>query len=117
MDWIIADMDQGIIRRESSRRAALGWILGYGAGQVLSRHDYPGRPIYDYVIGNPGEEETASSYCLLRVDVAHRWGFDWAFELPDQYPFPTQPYKRGALDDIEREQLRRYIERSSTRSD
>ena len=115
MEWLVADIDQGIIRREPSRRAALGWILGYGAGQVLSRHDYSGRPIYDYIVGIPGEEESASSYCLLRADVAHRWGFEWAFELPDQYPFPAQPYKRGALDDIEREQLRRYVERSSVR--
>ena len=115
MEWLVADMDQGIIRREPSRRAALGWILGAGAGKVLSRHDYPGRPVYDYVVGIPGEEQSASSYCLIRADVAHRWGFEWAFELPDQYPFPTKPYTRGALDDDERERLRRYIERSSNR--
>ncbi|MFC9973518.1 hypothetical protein ACFVH6_21750 [Spirillospora sp. NPDC127200] len=89
-DWLVCDMDDGVLRREPTRAAARAWWLSHeGAARVIARHRYmPGS--YEYIVGQ-NVEDCASAF-IVRSDVAHLGGWD-----PHQaplYPHADDPFKR-----------------------
>lgn len=108
--WLIADVDEGILRREASLKAARAWVRRYGEGQMRLNYAYSSGLAYDYTVTSP--DETGWKVTILRADQAGAYGFEWAFELPDQFPYPTDPYRHAALTDDERSELRDHIEKA-----
>jgi len=92
--WLILDMDEGVIRREPTRRAAVAWIVDCHGGRVVGRHNaVPGS--YEYHVGDPADEYDRVCYFVERLDAAARngWG-DW-FAVPDLYPFADRAHETG----------------------
>lgn len=106
--WLVLDMDEGVIRREPTRRAAVAWITEHHDAQVVSRRRYRAGD-YEYHIGNPGDEESGVCYFVQRLDMAVLDGWDHWFEIPDLYPFPRQPHFADC--DVDRDALIRAKER------
>ena len=93
--WVVCDTDGGILRRESSRRAAVEWLKSFLGGEVLNRHAYgPGR--FEYSIGHRGDED-ADSLFVVRADRLRAGG--WDLEQSALYPSTVDPY-----DHVERDQ-------------
>lgn len=88
--WAVFDMDDGILRLEPTRRAAVRWLTSSGAGQILARHSY-GPGDFEYVIGRRAEEAVAAFF-VLRSDLLHRSGWDPG-QIP-LYPVADDPYER-----------------------
>jgi hypothetical protein len=88
--WLVLDMDEGVLRREPTRRAAVDWMTSHDGGSVLSRH-CSGPGAYEYTIGYPGEDR-ASNHFVERLDAAVRAGWDRCFPVPDKYPYPDRPH-------------------------
>ena len=107
--WLVLDIDQGILRRERSLEAARAWTRGYGEGQLRLEHAYPSRLAFEYGVISP--DENGWNAFIVRADQANIFGFAWAFELPDQFPYPADPYRHGALSDDDRAELRDHIEK------
>jgi len=51
--WIVADMDDGVLRRAPTRRAGVTWALAHFGGLLLERHGYSG--CWEYLFGFPDE--------------------------------------------------------------
>lgn len=88
--WFVVDMDDGIVRRTSTKREALAWALG----QVCSTNILPGEKrlhdgFYAYYIG-PSREDCEEVW-IARGDAAHRQGFDITQE--PLYPHADDPYE------------------------
>ena len=90
LPWLVLDMDEGVIRRESTRAALVAWLLAEENGVVLRRRDQ-GPGAYEYTIGLPGEDST-SNYFVERLDAAVCNGWDWYFQVPDKFPFADRPH-------------------------
>lgn len=93
-DWLVVDMDQGLLRRERTRRAALRWCMGMGGyNHVISRHRY-GPGAYEYRVGFsttfPGDTDT-DTWSIERVPRARRAGFA-GVDGPPLYPYADEPY-------------------------
>ena len=90
MTWAVADMDEGILRREPSRQAALRWVLDHHCtNRVLRRHAY-GPGAYEYRVG--ADMEDGSEAFIVREDQLASHGYD-----PEQvslYPLPKDPHQR-----------------------
>lgn len=86
--WVAADMDEGILRREPTRRAAVHWFRNQVDASVTRR--VSGREgSYEYEFINPGEDDAESAF-IIREDRLERAGFD-----PSQaalYPLPDEPF-------------------------
>lgn len=86
-------MDDGVLRIEPTRRAALAWTIEHGGGKVLKRHTY-GPGFYDYIVGVPGEDWGAS-VAIVREDC-----LDWYWgpngpkpeEIRPRYPYADRPH-------------------------
>jgi hypothetical protein len=90
-------MDDGLLRREPSRAAAVTWATSLTGDRVLERHTYgPGR--YEYVIGLPGEDHT-ECWFIEREDVATADG-GWNVGQEPLYPNVDQPFERVARKEI-----------------
>lgn len=75
--WLVLDMDDGVLRREPSRRAAVAWFQGFTlTDTVRERHQY-GPGAYEYIVGVAGgdPEENRGAF-IERVDAARRGGWD-----------------------------------------
>jgi len=109
--WLILGMDDGVIRREPTRRAAVEWMCGQAGGEVLGRHAY-GPGAYEYHVGIRTDEESSAGYFVERLDAAVHSGWDHWFEIPDTYPYPDRPYDTdmGIDRDLLIEQMRRRTE-------
>jgi len=107
--WLVLDIDVGILRRERSLETARIWVREYGEGRLRLAHAYRSRLAFEYSVISP--DETGWNVFIARADQAISFGFGWAFELPDQFPYPTEPYKHSALSDDERAELRDHIEK------
>lgn len=88
--WLVLDMDDGLLRREPTRRAALAWFMDHcDAPKVISRHRY-GPGAYDYRVGS--DPEDAVSAFIEREDVAPRGG--WDPQQPALYPLDDKPHEQ-----------------------
>jgi len=91
--WLVLDMDDGLLRREPTRRAALDWWMGLnGTGVVLRRHCYrPGA--YEYVTASEGDrDDSCGGVFIERQDVAATGG--WDVEQAPLYPNEDDPFHR-----------------------
>ncbi|MCX4799642.1 hypothetical protein OG497_37945 [Streptomyces sp. NBC_01242] len=98
--WLVCDMDDGVVRVEPSRAAAVKWACLHNDGKVISR-DPQGEGWYDYAIGP--DRDDAVGVWIARADVVHRHGFDPAQE--PWYPYldaPHEPGPRAVRTDDER---------------
>ena len=89
MTWLVLDMDDGVLRREPSRKAAVEWFMGHcDASRVLSRDHYrPGA--YGYHVGHKPDDST---YAFIEhVTAAGRGG--WDIDQPALYPHEDKPHE------------------------
>lgn len=89
--WLVCDMDDGIVRVEPTRAAAVEWACIHGDGKVISR-ERQGEGWYDYHIGY--KRDDCSLVWIARADIVHWHGFD-PIQQP-LYPFPDDPYEHVA---------------------
>lgn len=99
--WLILDMDQGVIRREKSRRTAVAWLVHHTGGTVLARRTY-GPGAYTYRLGW-NEDDSSSNYFVETEAAAVRGGWDHWFTVPDLYPYRDRPHATDS--DLDRDQL------------
>lgn len=82
-------MDEGLLRREPTRKAAVDWCCLHLGGQVLGRHQF-GPGAYSYLFGLRGE---SSNYLSVeREDAARVQG--WDVDSVALYPYPDNPYQQ-----------------------
>ena len=88
--WYVCDMDDGVLRVEPTRAAALAWWMRHqDAPKVLWRHRYtPG--YYAYMVGHSAED-SAGDVAIVREDKLAAYGIT---ERPDGIR-PLHP--KGAL--------------------
>ena len=72
-DWLVLQMDEGVLHRTRTRKAAVEWLLNYSGGRVLRRRQYGPGGAYEYEIGY--DHEDYSSYFIEREDVAREEGW------------------------------------------
>jgi hypothetical protein len=89
--WLVCDMDDGVMRVEPTRAAAVEWASSYACAPLRERHHGKGSTCYDYVFGHPGEDSTTSVF-VMRADHASRHGFD-PVQQP-LHPFPDDPFEQ-----------------------
>lgn len=97
MDWLVLDMDDGVVRREPTRKAAVDWLTGLTEGKVLSRYSY-GPGAYEYRVGL--DMDDCASWFVEREDVAddpNRKG-GWDITQRPTYPHPDDPYQYEERD-------------------
>lgn len=88
--WLVCDMDDGVLRREPTRKAALRWWMRLqDAPRVLERHTY-GPGSYDYTVGYSAEDN-AGSVAIIRADVAEYAG--WDLGQTPLYPSADEPFE------------------------
>lgn len=91
MDWLVLKMDDGVLRRERTRAAAVRWWKRHqGHSRVLRRHKYRAGA-YQYVTSGDNPHE-ASSVFIEREDVAPAGG--WDVSQRPLYPHATEPFAR-----------------------
>lgn len=80
--WFVCDMDDGVLRREASRSAAVAWWLAHNLTTcVRSRYSYgPGR--YEYQVGAT-DEDSASAWIVSKNKMA---GCGWDAGQEPLYP-------------------------------
>lgn len=100
LPWYVCDMDEGVLRREPTRRAALKWLLDQACTtNVIERYAY-GPGYYSYLVGSDREDSTDAA--IVREDCLRRYGIDTP---PDQieprYPYSNQPHEERDPDELE----------------
>lgn len=90
--WLVAGMDEGVLRVAPTRSAAVAWASRLAEAPVLTRTHAPGGTIYTYFFGH-GNEDDGVSLLLMRADHAHFHGFD-PLQQP-RYPFPDAPFENA----------------------
>lgn len=87
--WMVCDIDDGIMRIEPNRKAAVRWLTFHCGGEVLARHSYgPGN--FEYTMGLRGEDDSSGAF-VVREDRLVSGGWD-----PDQtplYPRAEDPHE------------------------
>lgn len=92
-DWLILDMDEGLLRVEPTRRDAVTWCTEQDGYVVRGRHCY-GPGAYEYGFWWKGNEDSGHGLFIERFDTVGPTGWMWAVEQGARYPHPDQPYKR-----------------------
>lgn len=88
--WLVGDMDEGLLRVESSRVAAVKWAESHMAAPVWKCHS--SGTCYDYTFGADANDAEGPLF-VLRADNAWRHGFD--AEQQPMYPYPGHPHETG----------------------
>jgi hypothetical protein len=89
MRWFVCDMDEGVLKIEDSRRAALEWSKQHcGAESVVARRSY-GPGDYEYWIGT-GPEDHSQVYIIREDRITSG---EWKIEGPVSEAVPV--YKDG----------------------
>ncbi len=91
--WLVLDMDDGLLRRAPTRKAALSWWMQLNdTGRVIKRST-SGPGAYNYVTASgSGRDDSCGGVFIERADVARRAGWD-----PSQqplYPNADKPFLR-----------------------
>ncbi|WP_254427624.1 hypothetical protein [Mycolicibacterium conceptionense] len=88
--WAVCDVDDGILRVEPTRRAAVRWLTFHCGGEVLMRYAYgPGK--FEYTVGLRGEDDPGGGF-VVRTDRLAASG--WDSSQPPLYPFADDPHER-----------------------
>lgn len=87
--WLVADMDDGILRVEPTRKAAVAWAASHACAPLRERSHYGS--CYDYTFGHPDEDANTCVF-IMRADNAHWHGFD-PVQQP-LYPYPGDPHEQ-----------------------
>ncbi|MTD57173.1 hypothetical protein [Amycolatopsis pithecellobii] len=59
--WYVCDMDDGVLRKEPTRAAAVAWLIKHAcAARVINRYCY-GPGSYDYHVGHAHDDFTDAS--------------------------------------------------------
>jgi hypothetical protein len=87
--WAVADMDDGILRWEPTRRAAVDWLLGFHCTDRVLRRHICGGGSYEYAVG-AGWDDHGSGF-VARADRLAAHG--WDPEQPALYPIEDDPYR------------------------
>ncbi len=88
--WYIVDADDGLVRCEPTKEAALGWCKGRAPGRILPGRRKLGPGLYEFLIGEG--REGCSRFWICRADRLAVKGFD-----PGQrplYPHADDPYRK-----------------------
>lgn len=91
MTWFVLDMDDGLLRREPTRRAAVDWCKHMGGPKVIKRHQY-GPGAYEYVCGYDEQDHDGGKF-IEREDAAAKHG--WDVSQAPLYPYDDRPYERA----------------------
>ncbi|MDT8913522.1 hypothetical protein [Amycolatopsis sp. PS_44_ISF1] len=97
MRWYVCDMDDGVLRVESSRRDAVEWWkCDQIATDVIERHTY-GPGFYDYLVGDSRED--AARAAIVCEDKLPRYGITTPpSQIQPLYPCKDRPHEaREAL--------------------
>jgi hypothetical protein len=93
--WLVLDMDEGLIRIEPTRKAAVKWCTDW-YGPVLERNGRDGA--YYYVFGDK-DSLRATSYFIERYDAAvdpnRNGGWENVADGPAKFPYADRPYDRS----------------------
>lgn len=95
MRWFVCDMDDGVLRIEPTRKAAVDWWKDHcDTTNVIRRHNYgPGK--YEYQVG--ASEDDSSSAFIVREDLLEAGGWD-PNQLP-MFPFPEHSRRHEATEE------------------
>lgn len=86
--WLVLDMDDGLLRRERTRKAAVEWLLDHcDAPQVVSRDDYRSGA-YGYHVGT--KDDTTSAF-IEHERAAPQGG--WDVTQAALYPHEDAPHE------------------------
>ena len=89
--WLVCDMDQGVLRCEPTRRAALAWAMRLaGHSRVYSRDSYGHGGAYGYTTGTDDPDDSRCYWFIERPYRARRGGF--AGLGRPLYPYPDRAY-------------------------
>jgi hypothetical protein len=77
-DWLVLDMDSGLLHVAPTRRAAVAWRCQDGH-VVVGRCTY-GPGSYEYGFNYAGEDDGGHGCFIARADVAEHRGWGWAIE-------------------------------------
>lgn len=82
--WYVCGMDDGVLRQENTRRAAVAWLLEHHlADKVRTRYQY-GPGSYGYTVG---DDEYVATAFVERGDKMGNGG--WDIEQQPLYPLDT----------------------------
>ena len=88
MTWLVLDMDEGLLRKEPSRGAAVLWASNHLGGNVYGRHAY-GPGVYEYWIGMARDD--CDTVSIVRSDKAVDQGWQAALDAGAKFPYPDDP--------------------------
>jgi hypothetical protein len=95
MHWYVCDMDDGVLRSEPTRKAAVSWWRTHqGATRVIKRYTYaPG--YYSYTVGC--DRDHGSETAIVREDKLRVYGIDAPVgEIKPLYPYADRPHEMRA---------------------
>ena len=89
--WVVCDMDDGILRIEPTRRAAVRWLCLLFGGTVRARYSY-GPGSFEYVVG--ADDEDHSSAFVVRGDRVAAADGGWDPQQVPLYPLADDEFER-----------------------
>lgn len=91
-DWYVVDMDDGIVRREKTKKACLEWAIREFAvsERILPGNKRMGDGFYEYFVGE--DREDCTQIWIAQGVAAARGGFD--LDQRPLYPHADQPHER-----------------------
>ena len=88
--WLVLDMDDGLLRREPTRKDALQWWMRLqGETKVLERHTY-GPGAYSYITGTSPNDNSGTIF--IETEEAARRSGGWNPDQPALYPIEDDPF-------------------------
>lgn len=91
--WLVLDMDDGLLRREPTRAAALDWWMKHnGTTRVVRRYSY-GSGAYEYVTAVHGDADDTCGGVFIETEAAAARG-GWDTMQAALYPLNNQPHVR-----------------------
>ena len=103
--WLVCDVDEGVLRHEPTRRAALDWAKKHYGYVFVGSRDSSGSGSYTYVLFNLWDENRNTlaedlggvSVQIIRQDVAQYGG--WSPDQTPLYPLEYKPHECVARTD------------------
>lgn len=84
--WLVLDMDDGVLRREPTRKAALTWWMQFtDTSKVVERYKY-GPGAYSYTTGDNGGGTDGDDCFIEREDIVRNGNQGWDVTQQPLYP-------------------------------